>query len=154
MKINKILVHFLNPGFHWTPSINGRTTHAYYFDDSNSLFCCACVFQINELLATQIHVIVVLGTQMTFFWGLFYFFYSFPYWFETWIPLGEQAVRNEKDLESLNVKPKFRSMNSFWKYYSGEKVAPFPTIFIGGNHEASNYLWELYVDFYSLTFSL
>ncbi|KAL7262421.1 hypothetical protein ACSBR1_000738 [Camellia fascicularis] len=55
-----------------------------------------------------------------------------------------QAVRNENDLESLNVKPKYRSMNSFWKYYSGEKVAPFPTIFIGGNHEASNHLWELY----------
>ncbi|GMN45579.1 hypothetical protein TIFTF001_014777 [Ficus carica] len=55
-----------------------------------------------------------------------------------------QAVRNEKDLESLNVPPKYRSMNSFWKYYSGEEVAPYPTIFIGGNHEASNYLWELY----------
>ncbi|KAM7516931.1 hypothetical protein LguiA_006514 [Lonicera macranthoides] len=55
-----------------------------------------------------------------------------------------QAVRNEKDLESLNTPPKYRSMNSFWKYYSGEKVAPFPTVFIGGNHEASNYLWELY----------
>ncbi|XP_031118995.1 lariat debranching enzyme [Ipomoea triloba] len=55
-----------------------------------------------------------------------------------------QAVRNEKDLESLNVPAKYKSMNSFWKYYSGEKVAPFPTIFIGGNHEASNYLWELY----------
>ncbi|PIN15388.1 RNA lariat debranching enzyme [Handroanthus impetiginosus] len=55
-----------------------------------------------------------------------------------------QAVRNEKDLESLNVPHKYRSMNSFWKYYSGEKAAPFPTIFIGGNHEASNYLWELY----------
>ncbi|KAJ0695294.1 putative calcineurin-like phosphoesterase domain, ApaH type, metallo-dependent phosphatase [Helianthus annuus] len=54
-----------------------------------------------------------------------------------------QAVRNEKDLESLSVPPKYRSMNSFWKYYSGEKVAPFPTLFIGGNHEASNYLWEL-----------
>ncbi|CAH9070812.1 unnamed protein product [Cuscuta epithymum] len=55
-----------------------------------------------------------------------------------------QAVRNKKDLESLNVPHKYRTMNSFWKYYSGEKVAPFPTIFIGGNHEASNYLWELY----------
>lgn len=55
-----------------------------------------------------------------------------------------QAVRNENDLESLNVKPKYRSMNSFWKYYSGQEVAPIPTIFIGGNHEASNYLWELY----------
>lgn len=55
-----------------------------------------------------------------------------------------QAVRNEEDLESLNVPRKYRSMNSFWKYYSGEEVAPYPTIFIGGNHEASNYSWELY----------
>ncbi|CAO2831862.1 unnamed protein product [Amaranthus hypochondriacus] len=55
-----------------------------------------------------------------------------------------QAVRNEKDLESLNVKPKYRQMNTFWKYYSGQEVAPVPTVFIGGNHEASNYLWELY----------
>ncbi|KAH7523932.1 hypothetical protein FEM48_Zijuj06G0064600 [Ziziphus jujuba var. spinosa] len=55
-----------------------------------------------------------------------------------------QAVRNEKDLESLSVPPKYRSMQTFWKYYSGEEVAPYPTIFIGGNHEASNYLWELY----------
>ncbi|KAF3446158.1 hypothetical protein FNV43_RR11337 [Rhamnella rubrinervis] len=55
-----------------------------------------------------------------------------------------QSMRNEKDLESLNVPPKYRAMNSFWKYYSGEAVAPYPTIFIGGNHEASNYLWELY----------
>ena len=29
------------------------------------------------------------------------------------------------------------------QYYSGEKVAPVLTIFIGGNHEASNYLQEL-----------
>ncbi|GJZ87131.1 lariat debranching enzyme [Tanacetum coccineum] len=55
-----------------------------------------------------------------------------------------QAVRNRNDLESLSVPRKFRAMNSFWKYYSGEKLAPFPTVFIGGNHEASNYLWELY----------
>lgn len=55
-----------------------------------------------------------------------------------------QAVRNETDLESMNVKPKYRSMNTFWKYYAGQAVAPVPTIFIGGNHEASNYLWELY----------
>jgi lariat debranching enzyme len=31
----------------------------------------------------------------------------------------------------------------FLQYYSGEVVAPYPTIFIGGNHEAANYLWEL-----------
>lgn len=29
------------------------------------------------------------------------------------------------------------------RYYSGEKVAPILTIFIGGNHEASNFLQEL-----------
>ena len=29
------------------------------------------------------------------------------------------------------------------QYYSGEKVAPVLTIFVGGNHEASNYLQEL-----------
>ncbi|XP_044980172.1 lariat debranching enzyme [Hordeum vulgare subsp. vulgare] len=55
-----------------------------------------------------------------------------------------QAVRNESDLQCVNVPPKFRTMNSFWKYYSGQAVAPYPTIFIGGNHEAANYLWELY----------
>lgn len=55
-----------------------------------------------------------------------------------------QAVRNENDMESLNVPRKYREMKSFWKYYSGQEVAPIPTIFIGGNHEASNYLWELY----------
>lgn len=34
-------------------------------------------------------------------------------------------------------------MNDFRYYYSGEKVAPYPTLFIGGNHEASAYLAEL-----------
>ena len=29
------------------------------------------------------------------------------------------------------------------RYYSGEKKAPYLTVFIGGNHEASNYLQEL-----------
>lgn len=55
-----------------------------------------------------------------------------------------QAVRNENDLESMACPVKYRTMNTFWKYYSGEKVAPVPTLFVGGNHEASNYLWELY----------
>ena len=32
---------------------------------------------------------------------------------------------------------------SFFRYYSGEKTAPVLTVFIGGNHEASNYLQEL-----------
>lgn len=54
-----------------------------------------------------------------------------------------QALRNEEDLESLSCPAKFRSMGSFWKYYSGVERAPYPTLFVGGNHEASNYLWEL-----------
>ena len=39
---------------------------------------------------------------------------------------------------------KYRRMADFHEYYSGTRVAPHLTIFIGGNHEASNYLFELY----------
>lgn len=39
---------------------------------------------------------------------------------------------------------KYLVMGSFYKYYTGEKKAPCLTIFIGGNHEASNYLREMY----------
>jgi len=35
-------------------------------------------------------------------------------------------------------------MADFHEYYSGAKVAPYLTVFIGGNHEASNHLFELY----------
>jgi len=35
-------------------------------------------------------------------------------------------------------------MADFHEYYSGRRVAPYLTIFIGGNHEASNHLFELY----------
>ncbi|KAF9617966.1 hypothetical protein IFM89_039259 [Coptis chinensis] len=55
-----------------------------------------------------------------------------------------QAVRNEEDLKCVAAPEKYLKMNSFWKYYSGQQLAPVPTVFIGGNHEASNYLWELY----------
>jgi lariat debranching enzyme len=73
-----------------------------------------------------------------------------------------QSIRNEQDMECLACPVKYRSMvgvcnhmllfcdintamfmfrqNSFYKYYSGQKKAPVLTIFIGGNHEASNYL--------------
>eukprot|EP01029_Cantina_marsupialis_P027885 TRINITY_DN774129_c0_g1_i1.p1 TRINITY_DN774129_c0_g1~~TRINITY_DN774129_c0_g1_i1.p1 ORF type:complete len:431 (-),score=111.79 TRINITY_DN774129_c0_g1_i1:148-1440(-) len=55
-----------------------------------------------------------------------------------------QAMRNESDLETLACPPKYRSLNSFHKYYHGEVEAPVLTIFIGGNHEASGYLRELF----------
>lgn len=54
-----------------------------------------------------------------------------------------QSVRNEADMECMAVPKKYRQMNTFYKYYSGEKKVPILTIFIGGNHEASNYLAEL-----------
>ncbi|KAI9483465.1 MAG: lariat debranching enzyme, C-terminal domain-containing protein [Benjaminiella poitrasii] len=55
-----------------------------------------------------------------------------------------QSVRNEADLKCMSVPEKYLELGTFWKYYSGKARAPYPTIFIGGNHEASNYLWELY----------
>ncbi|XP_058790851.1 lariat debranching enzyme A [Phymastichus coffea] len=54
-----------------------------------------------------------------------------------------QSTRNWKDLRCMNVPDKYKDMGTFYKYYTGEKVAPCLTIFIGGNHEASNYLQEL-----------
>lgn len=39
---------------------------------------------------------------------------------------------------------KYRRLGDFSCYYSGEKTAPILTLVIGGNHEASNYMWELY----------
>lgn len=36
------------------------------------------------------------------------------------------------------------------RYYTGTKVAPMLTLVIGGNHEASSYMWELYVAYLSL----
>ena len=54
-----------------------------------------------------------------------------------------QSTRNLADLRCMAVPDKYKEMCSFYKYYSGEKVAPVLTIFIGGNHEASNYLQEL-----------
>ncbi|XP_077263816.1 uncharacterized protein LOC143898314 [Temnothorax americanus] len=54
-----------------------------------------------------------------------------------------QATRNLSDLKCMAVSDKYKDMRTFYKYYSGEKEAPVLTIFIGGNHEASNYLQEL-----------
>jgi lariat debranching enzyme len=54
-----------------------------------------------------------------------------------------QAVRNEHDMECMACPSKYRCMQDFYQYYSGEKRAPVLTIFIGGNHEAANHLQEL-----------
>jgi lariat debranching enzyme len=44
----------------------------------------------------------------------------------------------------MAVPDKFKAIGDFQEYYSGARVAPYLTIFIGGNHEASNHLSELY----------
>ncbi|KLT42695.1 hypothetical protein CC85DRAFT_245382, partial [Cutaneotrichosporon oleaginosum] len=55
-----------------------------------------------------------------------------------------QALRNTHDFASLAVPPKYHALGTFHEYYSGARVAPVLTLVIGGNHEASNYMWELY----------
>ncbi|KAJ5983035.1 Lariat debranching enzyme [Penicillium waksmanii] len=55
-----------------------------------------------------------------------------------------QALRNADDAACLSVPTKFRKMGDYHEYYSGQRLAPFLTIFCGGNHEASNHLFELY----------
>ncbi|PJF16590.1 hypothetical protein PSACC_03625 [Paramicrosporidium saccamoebae] len=55
-----------------------------------------------------------------------------------------QAVRHEADLETLACPPKYRHLGDFPEYYSGRRKAPVLTLFIGGNHEASSHLWDLY----------
>ncbi|EDN02458.1 hypothetical protein HCAG_00322 [Histoplasma mississippiense (nom. inval.)] len=55
-----------------------------------------------------------------------------------------QAVRNSYDLSCMSVPQKYKQIGDFHEYYSGARVAPYLTIFVGGNHEASNHLFELY----------
>ncbi|KAJ5241662.1 lariat debranching enzyme C-terminal domain-containing protein [Penicillium citrinum] len=43
-----------------------------------------------------------------------------------------------------SVPSKYRKMGDYHEYYSGQRQAPYLTIFCGGNHEASNHLFELY----------
>lgn len=44
----------------------------------------------------------------------------------------------------MSVPPKYRSIGDFHEYYSGTRTAPYLTLFVGGNHEASSHLRELY----------
>ncbi|KAH0145873.1 DBR1-domain-containing protein, partial [Aureobasidium melanogenum] len=55
-----------------------------------------------------------------------------------------QSVRNAHDLQCVSMPAKYREMHDFHEYYSGTRKAPYLTIFVGGNHEAANYLFELY----------
>eukprot|EP01087_Luapelamoeba_hula_P012146 TRINITY_DN3372_c1_g1_i1.p1 TRINITY_DN3372_c1_g1~~TRINITY_DN3372_c1_g1_i1.p1 ORF type:complete len:475 (-),score=83.97 TRINITY_DN3372_c1_g1_i1:28-1452(-) len=55
-----------------------------------------------------------------------------------------EAVRDQYDLDMMASPKKYHHFKDFRKYYAGEADAPILTIFIGGNHEASNHLRELY----------
>lgn len=44
----------------------------------------------------------------------------------------------------MSVPVKYREIGDFHEYYSGSRTAPYLTVFVGGNHEASNHLLELY----------
>ena len=44
----------------------------------------------------------------------------------------------------MSVPQKFRAIGDFHEYYSGARKAPYLTVFVGGNHEASSHLQELY----------
>ncbi|MCJ1275871.1 hypothetical protein MMC21_003676 [Puttea exsequens] len=44
----------------------------------------------------------------------------------------------------MSVPPKYRAIGDFHEYYSGTRKAPYLTLFVGGNHEASSHLQELY----------
>jgi lariat debranching enzyme len=54
-----------------------------------------------------------------------------------------QSLRHPVDFHALSCPPKYRNLGTFYQYYSGVKVAPILTIFIGGNHESSQSLREL-----------
>uniref|UniRef100_A0A3B0MMB4 (Lariat) debranching enzyme (Dbr1 homologue), putative n=1 Tax=Theileria annulata TaxID=5874 RepID=A0A3B0MMB4_THEAN len=55
-----------------------------------------------------------------------------------------QAIRDESDLNELSCPQKYREYRDFRDYYSGVKLAPLLTVFIGGNHEAPDFLRNLY----------
>ena len=44
----------------------------------------------------------------------------------------------------MAVPQKYREIGDFHDYYSGARKAPYTTIFVGGNHEASSHLRELH----------
>ena len=55
-----------------------------------------------------------------------------------------ESLVEESDLDCMAVPEKYRKMNEFRDYVSGVKKAHCPTIFVGGNHEASNKLQALF----------
>lgn len=55
-----------------------------------------------------------------------------------------QAIRNSYDATCISVPSKYKKVGDFQEYYNGQRLAPYLTIYCGGNHEVSNYHFELY----------
>nr|CCC90495.1 conserved hypothetical protein [Trypanosoma congolense IL3000] len=53
-----------------------------------------------------------------------------------------QALRGVEDLRSMAVPEKYNTLGDFVNYYQGKKRAPYLTLFVGGNHECSDWLAE------------
>lgn len=54
-----------------------------------------------------------------------------------------QSLRSKEDLNYIKIPDKYKEIGDFHRYYNNEVEAPYMTIFIGGNHEASNFLNEI-----------
>lgn len=55
-----------------------------------------------------------------------------------------QSLRTTHDFPYIHMPDKYKKLGDFHKYYSGKVKAPYLTLFVGGNHEASNVLDELF----------
>ena len=51
-----------------------------------------------------------------------------------------QSIRDQYDLQFMSCPDKYKRMGDFHHYYNLEKKTSYLTVFIGGNHEASNFL--------------
>jgi len=53
-------------------------------------------------------------------------------------------MRNQQDLDYMSCPDKYKHIGDFHMYFNEEKKVPYLTIFVGGNHEASNVLNETF----------
>lgn len=54
-----------------------------------------------------------------------------------------QALRSNDDFSSIAMPDKYKRLGDFHQYYTGKRIAPVTTIFVGGNHECGDYLAQL-----------
>lgn len=54
-----------------------------------------------------------------------------------------QSFRDRNDMLSMAAPAKYQAMGDFHEYYTEKRQAPVLTLFVGGNHESANYLWQL-----------